>query len=64
MCDHKWVPYVMLTTHPKNIMNGDVYIVGDEIHSLVTTKVKCVECEEEREVLLGEEEKKQLSIRG
>lgn len=61
MCDHKWVPYVMLTVHPKEIVGASFNIYMNQILSLVTTKVKCVECGEVKEVSLGEAERKALS---
>ena len=62
MCEHKWVPYIMLAIHPKNIMGNNTFIMGGEVHSLVTTKVKCIECKEEREVALSEPEANALKV--
>jgi len=63
VCDHKWVPYIMLATHPKGTMGGsDVYVMAQQVHSLITVKVRCVECGEERDLELGEDEKTSLSL--
>lgn len=62
MCDHKWVPYVLLATHPKTIMGGATFVMATGIHSLIVTKVKCVECGEERELTLGEPEVEALRM--
>lgn len=62
MCEHSWVPYVMAAAHPKQIIDGAFYYETNQVHFLVTTKIKCVACGEVRDLPLDEPEQEAIGF--